>query len=181
MRNYSGYTLFLDRDGVLNRRIENNYVTTPQQFEIIDGVLEAMQIFDSIFDKILIVTNQQGIGKGLMTEEGLHLIHNEFIQKVNSAGGRIDKIYFCAALEKEGSFNRKPNIGMALQAKKDFPEIRFNRSVMVGDSLGDMNFGKRTGMTTVFIGNYNQMALRYPNRIDFQYKSLFDFADAIKQ
>lgn len=179
MRDFAGYTLFLDRDGVLNERIIGNYVTKPDEFVIINGVLEALKKFSFVFGRIVIVTNQQGIGKGLMTKDDLAEVHNLFLKKVSENGGRIDKIYFSPWLESEHSFYRKPNIGMALRAKKDFPEIRFRRSVMVGDSLSDMKFGKNAGMTTVLVGDNPEMARQYPHLVDYCYPTLFEFAKEI--
>ena len=181
MHKFAGYTLFLDRDGVLNERLVGDYVVKPEQFVIIDGVLEALKTFSSFFARILVVTNQQGIGKGLMTEEDLSTIHESFLQKVTATGGRIDRVYHCPALEKENSFYRKPNVGMALKAKRDFPEIKFNKAIMVGDSLGDMLFGKRTGMYTVFIGDHSGIPSKYPHLVDYCYPSLAVFADTLKE
>ena len=143
--------LFLDRDGVLNVRIVDSYVTRPEEFVIIDGVLEALAALAPRFDYIFIVTNQQGIGKGLMTEDDLALIHKAFLEKVTAAGGRIDRVYHCPALKAEHSFQRKPAIGMALRARHDFPDLQLRSSVMVGDSRSDMLFGRRAGMQTVRI------------------------------
>jgi histidinol-phosphate phosphatase family protein len=179
MRDFAGYTLFLDRDGVLNERIIGNYVTKPDEFVIINGVLEALKKFSVVFGRIVIVTNQQGIGKGLMTEDDLEEVHNVFLKKVSENGGRIDKVYFSPWLEREHSFYREPNIGMALKAKKDFPEIRFRHSLMVGDSLSDMKFGKNAGMTTVLVGDNPEMARQYPYLVDYYYPTLFDFSKEI--
>ena len=135
-----GATLFLDRDGVINKRLVGDYVKKWNDFEFLPGVLDAFATFSSYFDKIFIVTNQQGIGKGLMTEADLQQIHHQMIFEIEKAGGRIDGIYFCPDLKDSHSFMRKPNIGMALKAKKDFPMINFKNSVMVGDSVSDMLF-----------------------------------------
>ncbi len=145
------WSLFLDRDGVLNRRIPDDYVKTPEEFVFLQGVPEALAIFNPFFNRIVLVTNQQGIGKKQMTEETLQQIHQKMLATITASGGRIDKIYFCPALESEKSFDRKPNIGMALKAHKDFPEIHFKKSIMVGDTRNDMLFGKRAGMLTVLV------------------------------
>jgi phosphoglycolate phosphatase-like HAD superfamily hydrolase len=70
---------------------------------------------------------------------------------------------------------------MALKAKRDFPEIKFNKAIMVGDSLGDMLFGKRTGMYTVFIGDHSGIPSKYPHLVDYCYPSLEGFADTLKE
>lgn len=172
--------LFLDRDGVLNVRIVDNYVTRKEDFVIIDGVLDAMAIFAKKFDRIFMVTNQQGIGKGLMTDEDLKEIHDDFLAKVESAGGRIDKIYYCPELKSAHSFKRKPAIGMALQAKNDFPEISLKKSIMVGDTQTDMLFGRRAHMTTVLVGDEPEIAHKVPHLVDYCYPTLYDYAKSLK-
>lgn len=138
--------LFLDRDGVLNRQIIGDYVRNWSQWEWLPGVLDAMPLLAKRYKRIFIVTNQQGVGKGLMTQADLDDVHRQMLADITAAGGRIDKIYVCTALEYEKSPNRKPEIGMALQAQRDFPEVDFHRSVMVGDSKSDELFAQRSHM-----------------------------------
>lgn len=164
--------LFLDRDGVLNTLRRNDYVKTPDELEILPGVPEAMALLRQQFARIFIVTNQQGIGKGLMTEADLQAIH----AKLLAAIGPVDRIYHCPELERSHSFRRKPNIGMALQARHDFPDIRLKGSVMIGDSRTDMLFGRRCGMTTVLVGDNSDVALSDPYLVDYRYASLLDAA-----
>ncbi len=146
------WTLFLDRDGVINERLVDDYVKTWQEFEFLPGVKEALAKLAKIFGRIIIVSNQQGIGKGLMTEQDLEYIHAEMLAEIEEASGRLDAIYFCPELKENDPECRKPNPGMAYQAQQDFPEIDFGKSLMVGDSESDMAFGKRLGMQCVFIG-----------------------------
>lgn len=146
-----GWSLFLDRDGVINRRIIGGYVATYSDFAFLDGVLDSLVSLSGIFGRIIVVSNQQGVGKGLMTLAEVREIHAGMQSDVERAGGRIDGIYFSPYLAEENHPDRKPGIGMALRAKQDFPEIDFRRSVMVGDSATDMEFGKRAGMITVLI------------------------------
>jgi D-glycero-alpha-D-manno-heptose 1-phosphate guanylyltransferase len=150
------WTLFLDRDGVLNKRIVDDYVKDPGEFEWIPGVLEALKILSEFFGKIIIVSNQQGIGKGQMTENDLEIIHSKMLNEINQHDGRVDAIYFAPQLKSENSAYRKPGIGMALQAKADFPGIDFSKSVMAGDSENDLQFGRKAGMITVFINTEKQ-------------------------
>ena len=101
------------------------------------------------YQRIFIVSNQQGVGKGLMTEEDLADIHRRMLADIEAAGGRIDKVYVCTELESAHSPNRKPEPGMALQAQRDFPEVDFHRSVMVGDSVSDEQFARNLRMRFV--------------------------------
>ena len=150
------WTLFLDRDGVLNRKIDDDYVRNRGQFEWLPGVLEALAKAAGIFCRIVIVTNQRGVGRGLMSEDDLSDIHNYLKTTVAEHGGRIDGIYFCPDITDEGSTHRKPQPGMAFDAQRDFPEIDFAKSVIVGDSGSDMAFGARLGMFTVLVGAHEK-------------------------
>lgn len=145
------WTLFLDRDGVINQKLDNDYVKSVEEFNFLEGVPEALKSLAGIFPRIVIVTNQQGIGKGLMTEDQLLEVHGNMLRDISEAGGRIDEIYFCPDLAGEDVPRRKPNIGMAMDALADFPDIDFKKSIIVGDSPSDMEFGLRAGMTRIFI------------------------------
>jgi histidinol-phosphate phosphatase family protein len=166
------WTLFLDRDGVINKKIDNDYVKHWTDFEFIDGVQDAMKILNGKFGRIVIVTNQQGIGKGLYRTEDLDLIHQNMLYEINYLGGRIDKVYFSPYLASANHPTRKPGTGMALSAKKDFPEIDFTKSIMVGDSMSDMEFGRALEMKTVFIA---ENKVNDP-KIDFYFPALVEFA-----
>jgi len=166
------WTLFLDRDGVINEKRENDYIKNWNEFVFIPGALKALLILASLFENIIIVTNQRGVGKGLMTEKELLSIHGKMLQIVNQNAGRIDKIYYCIDTS-EYSYNRKPNIGMGIQAKKDFPKINFTKSIMIGDSITDMEFGKNLGMTTIYIDKKENI-VEFSRLIDFRFSSLID-------
>jgi len=169
-------TLFLDRDGVINVRLIGDYIKRWDEFKFEEGVLEAIKIFTKHFDTILIVSNQQGISKGLMTEDDLNLIHTKMKKEIVDAGGRIDEIYYCKALSKENHFCRKPSVGMGLKARKQFKNIRFKESVMVGDSISDMKFGKRLKMNTVFISTSTEDTINNYRLINKRFDSLIDYA-----
>ncbi len=143
--------VFLDRDGVINKRIPGGYITKPSEFLILPGVIEALKILQKIYHPIVIVTNQQGIGKALMRVKDLHRVHYYLRKRLSEASVRIDAIYFCPFLAGELPPCRKPNTGMASQAKADFPQIDFSRSALVGDSDTDIAFGNTLGMFTVKI------------------------------
>jgi len=146
------WTLFLDRDGVLNRRIIGGYVLHVDQFEWLPGVLPGLAKLTPLFGRTIIVTNQQGVGKGLMSTEDLRIIHSKMRQQAAFAGANIDAIYACTALASANAPCRKPSPGMADTAKQEFPRIDFAKSVIVGDSVSDMQFGQARGMRTVFVG-----------------------------
>ena len=167
--------LFLDRDGVINVRKMGGYITSYSEFRFMDGVLEALSICNTSFDRIFIVTNQQGIGKGLFTEKDFEELNSQMLREITANQGRIDRVYMCPALKEENSPNRKPRTGMGLQAQKDYPEVDFSKSIMVGDSNSDMLFGKALGMYNVFINN--QTGEFYDEEIiNEKYDSLISFA-----
>ncbi|MBI2721768.1 MAG: HAD family hydrolase [Bacteroidetes bacterium] len=169
------WSLFLDRDGVINKKLDNDYVKHWMEFEFIEGTFEALKILGGKFGSIVVVTNQQGIAKGIYRTEDLELIHKNMLYELSYAGGRIDKVYFSPHLHSENHLTRKPGTGMALQAKKDFPIIDFSKSIIVGDSMSDMEFGRALGMKTVFISE-KPVA---DSRIDFSFMSLIEFSIAL--
>ncbi len=147
----NGWTLFLDRDGVLNERIPGGYVTRVKDFIWLEDTLTALKTLSAHFKYIFVVTNQQGIGKGLMTEEELQEIHAHLLQQVKDCGGRIDNIYHCSGLAGATPDCRKPSPDMAFRAQGDFPDIDFSKAVMVGDTPTDMEFARNAGMHGVRI------------------------------
>ncbi|XZF13998.1 D-glycero-alpha-D-manno-heptose-1,7-bisphosphate 7-phosphatase [Chitinophagaceae bacterium MMS25-I14] len=173
------WTLFLDRDGVLNVENPGTYVTSWEEFVFCDGVLDALRSLNEIFGRIVIVTNQRGVGRGIMPLEALIDINHNMVTAINAAGGRIDKIYACTAISDD-DHNRKPNTGMAIQAKEDFDEIDFRRSVMVGNSMSDMEFGKRMSMYTVFLTTKHAPYALPHDFIDEQHDSLLNWSKTLK-
>lgn len=178
MHLFHGASLFLDRDGVLNKRPGKSYVTKPGDFLWIGGSLESLARLRSCFDRIFVVTNQQGVGKGLMDEEMLVAIHRQMLSDIQGAGGRVDRVYGATGLRHQDSTMRKPAEGMALMAQRDFPEIRFEKSWMVGDTMRDMLFGKRLGMHTALIAGPGDVPPAY-RVADYRFASLEDFTNFI--
>lgn len=169
--------LFLDRDGVINTRLPGEYVTNPNDFIFCEGVLEALVILAPLFERIVVVTNQAGIGKGLMSMENLEAVHQKMLLGVTSAGGRIDRAYCCPNIPADNAPCRKPNTGMGLQAVLDFPEIIFEQSWMVGDSASDIEFGQRLGMKTALVEGKIEDAGKLKNmNVDWSGNSLLEFA-----
>ncbi len=173
------WTLFLDRDGVINHEKDESYIFNYGEFVFYEGVKEAVQYLTGRFGRIILVTNQRGIGKGFMSEQDLHAIHANMNDEIALEGGRIDAIYFCASLQNDHP-DRKPNPGMAFKAKKDFPGIDLSRSIMVGNNLSDMEFGRNAGMYTVFLRTTSpDQPLPHPS-IDLSFNSLQDFAKTLQ-
>lgn len=171
------WTLFIDRDGVINRKRDNDYVKSLNEFIFIPGSLVGLRVLSHIFGRLVIVTNQRGIGRGLMTDTALHEIHAHMLREIEAAGGKIDQIYYCPHLEENDHKGwRKPKIGMALQAQIDFPEIDFTKSIMVGDAISDMQFGRNAGMYTVWIST-QAISPHHQDLIDLHVSSLLEFSN----
>lgn len=167
--------LFLDRDGVINEEKDGSYIFHRDEFVFYSGAVEALVSLSRKFDYVFIVTNQRGVGRGYMTEAALLDIHDYMTEAVVAAGGHITRVYFAPSVDSNHS-HRKPNTGMALDAQKDFPDIEFDKSVMVGNNLSDMQFGKSMGMKTVFL-HTTQPEISMPHAlIDEQYDSLQSLA-----
>jgi histidinol-phosphate phosphatase family protein len=144
-------SLFLDRDGVINDRLVGRYVRHWGEWTFQEGALKALAILARKFDPIVVVTNQQGVAKGVMTAADLEAVHARMLTEVERAGGRIDGVYACLEHERMQPYCRKPNPGMAWQAKADFPQLELEQSIMVGDSVSDVVFGQRLNMRTALI------------------------------
>ncbi|HSU28854.1 MAG TPA: HAD-IIIA family hydrolase [Chitinophagaceae bacterium] len=172
------WTLFIDRDGVINQEKKDGYILSKEDFRFMDGVKESFATLAARFGNIIVVSNQRGIGKGLMTETELTGIHEGMQKAIEEAGGRIDKIYYCT-VNNDKDPNRKPNPGMAFLAKKDLSSIDLSKSLMVGNKLTDMQFGRNAGMYTVYLKTtHPEQALPHPD-IDLAFDSLADFAKAL--
>lgn len=170
------WTLFLDRDGVINKRVFGGYITKIEDFEFIDNVPSVVSGLNDFFHLIFVVTNQQGIAKGLMSERNLLEIHSYMMDEVHLAGGKIDKCYFAPNLRGAEDDMRKPNPVMAELAKMEFPEIDYKHSIMVGDTDSDIEFGRNLGMKTVRVVTEEPIGIE----ADLNVKGLEDFLKKIK-
>jgi histidinol-phosphate phosphatase family protein len=169
------WTLFLDRDGVINIEKEADYIYHYNEFIFYDGAKEALKAFSRYFRKIILVTNQRGVGRGLMTEKALIDIHTEMLEEIQQSGGRIDQVFYCTSTDNSHP-NRKPNPGMAYLAQKEFPPIDFRKSIMVGNNLSDMQFGRNAGMFTVHVRTTHPDIALPHDLIDLSYPGLYEFA-----
>ena len=144
-------TLFLDRDGVINRLRPGDYVKSWEEFEYLPGILQAIRQWSAKFRRLILVTNQRGVGKGLMSDRDLSRIHARLMQDILEAGGKLDLILVCTSVDESDS-RRKPRTGMFEEACALFPDISARRSVMLGDSDSDDAFAKACGMPFIRLG-----------------------------
>ncbi|MEO7835593.1 MAG: HAD-IIIA family hydrolase [Ginsengibacter sp.] len=173
----TSWTLFIDRDGVVNDEKHLDYIHTWDEFKFYKGVKEAFKIFNKKFGTIVMITNQRGVAKGLTKLEDLNLIHKNMLKEIEDADGRIDRIYFCTDMESE---NRKPNTGMGLQAIRDFPKIDVTKSIMIGNTLSDMKFGRNLGVTiNIFLPTTRKDVSLNHEDIDVSFNDLISVAKAL--
>jgi D-glycero-D-manno-heptose 1,7-bisphosphate phosphatase len=148
---------FLDRDGVIN--IDSNYVNTMEHFQFIGGVFDACRIIQSHGYKIIVITNQSGIARGLYTKEQFFELNRWMLLKFKEENIDVTDVYFCPhhsvdglGLYKIDCECRKPKPGMILKAKKQH-SIDLTKSILVGDRLSDIGAGKSAGVCTLYLVN----------------------------
>jgi D-glycero-D-manno-heptose 1,7-bisphosphate phosphatase len=138
--------VFFDRDGTLME--DAHYCGDPAQVRIYAGVPGALDRLRQAGFRTVIVTNQSGIGRGLITEAQYHAVQQELLRQIGEK--RIDGSYFCADAPGVPSTRRKPAIGMVLEAAADF-DLDLTRSYFVGDKAADIECGRRAGMRTILV------------------------------
>jgi len=168
------WTLFLDRDGVINERVFGGYILNYSDFQFKEGVLECSKELFSKFARVVIVTNQQCVAKGLISEVDLASLHEKMVNDFQKVESKIDHVYAALELKGDEPFMRKPHLKMAELAQGDFPEIDFNKSIMVGDTDGDLQFGKNLGMKTVLIRSAENTTIE-PDLMLHRLGDLIDF------
>lgn len=172
------WTLFIDRDGVFNPEKEDDYIRNLSEFIFYNGVVENFKKINNRFGKVLLVSNQRGIGKGLMSLAALHVIEAYLHSELEAAGGHIDKYYYCTHAENQHP-DRKPNPGMIYHALADFPEINLDKAIMIGNKPTDMLFARNGGIYSIYIATTNpETPFPHPD-IDLRFPSLVDFANSL--
>ena len=172
--------IFLDRDGTINKYV--GYLRTPEQFELLEGVGEAIRKINLSGYLAIVVTNQPVIARGEVTLDGLQEIHNKMETMLGKEGAYLDGVYYCPHHPDKGFAGeveelkivcecRKPKAGLLLQSAKDF-NIDLSQSWMIGDSENDVLAGRNAGCKTALIGetDYGQ---------NLQATSLLDFVKEI--
>ena len=141
--------VFLDRDGVINRD-SPEFVKSWEEFEFLPRSLEALAILSGTPYKIVVVTNQSGLGRGLLTEETLKQMHTRMIDRIRASGGRIDAVYYCPHAPDLGCECRKPAAGLFFEAARDL-EINLALSWAIGDSHRDTEAAQRAGIQAILL------------------------------
>jgi D-glycero-D-manno-heptose 1,7-bisphosphate phosphatase len=144
-------TVFLDRDGVINRNPPNKgYVRMWTEFTFIPNALKAIQELTQNGYRIFVITNQAGIGRGLYSEETLKDIHRRMVTGIAKAGGKIDAVYYCPHHPEAGCECRKPKPGMLKRAAQEH-NINLSSAYFIGDATTDIIAGRRAGTATFLV------------------------------
>lgn len=171
--------IFLDRDGVICE--DTNYITTFDKLHIFKFSKDAVNLMHQKGYKVIVISNQSAIARGMMKESDLVQI-NDYVKEKTG----VDKIYYCPHLPPYEEENlpyrincccRKPKIGMIEQAKEEF-DIDLKLSYMVGDRETDILAGKRAGLITVYINNEEDKKSKIDSNMIFD--NIYDFSKAIK-
>lgn len=157
-------TVFLDRDGVINRKMpEGKYVTRWEEFVLLPGVPEAIARLNRAGLRVLVVSNQRGIALGLYTAADVQAIHAQLTRELAPLGATVDGFYFCPH-DKQQCNCRKPLPGLFDQARARYPDIEAATSIMIGDSASDIEFARNLGMPSIFLtGDAEAQTHRKPN------------------
>ena len=142
--------IFLDRDGVINRRLPGDYVRSWDQFRFLPGARAGLRLLREAGHLLVVITNQRGIGRGLMSEEDLADLHRRMQVELVRAGAGVDAIFHCPHDLGENCTCRKPRPGMIERALEHFA-IDIARSWVVGDSLSDLEAGRAVGIRGILV------------------------------
>ncbi|MGI6681084.1 MAG: HAD-IIIA family hydrolase [Bdellovibrionota bacterium] len=140
--------VFLDRDGVINEEIE--YLSEPEKFKLLPNVAEGIKAFQDMGYRIIVVTNQPGIGLGYYTKEDFFKVTKQMFKELSPHGICFDKIYYSPHSKSDNSTWRKPDIGMILQAKKDL-NVDLENSFLIGDKTLDIKCAKNAGVKSILV------------------------------
>jgi len=142
--------IFLDRDGVINASPKTRYVTRWEQFRFLPGTLTALKRLQKARKTVVILSNQAGVGRGIMTKEALNAIHTRMMEKIQRAGGQIHAVYTCPHKPEDHCRCRKPRLGMLRRAARQL-HIDPKRSILVGDNATDIRLGSHAGCATILV------------------------------
>ncbi len=152
MRGESGKKIFLDRDGVINKKRPNDYVKNWAEFEFLPGVIEALQLLKKRGYAIYVISNQAGVGRGLMNQADLAKIETKAQEFLSQHGVTVDGWYYCLHTPEFGCECRKPKPGLLLQAAREH-QFRLDEAIFIGDSESDVLAGQSAGCATILIQN----------------------------
>ena len=142
--------VFIDRDGVINKNLFGDYIKNWEEFKFLPGSLNSLKLLKANGIKVIVVSNQSGVAKGLMTLEQLENVNQKFLKAVRDYGGEIEAVYYCVHSPDDNCECRKPKPGLFFKASKDFG-IDLERTYTVGDYISDIEAGTSVGSKTILV------------------------------
>jgi D-glycero-D-manno-heptose 1,7-bisphosphate phosphatase len=142
--------VILDRDGVINFD-SADFIKSPDEWEPIPGSLEAIARLNKARHKVVVATNQSGVGRGLFMMATLDEIHEKMNEALTDNDGYVDGIYLCPHHPEDDCYCRKPKPGMLRQIERAFPQVSFSDGVLVGDSLRDIQVAQEVGLKPILV------------------------------
>lgn len=165
-------TVFLDRDGVINRNRDNDYVKCWEEFEFLPNALKAIGNLTDAGYQLIVLTNQACINKGIISSSTLEIIHQRMLEEIQGAGGCIRAIYHCPHRDEDGCDCRKPKPGMLIQAAADHA-VDLSRAYLIGDSMRDIAAGRQVGCRTCLVLTGRQQFQNHQNQPEKVFSDLY--------
>jgi D,D-heptose 1,7-bisphosphate phosphatase len=141
-------TAFLDRDGTIIE--DKDFIKTPDEIEFLQGSIEAIKILRKLDYKIIVISNQSGIGRGILTEEMVEKVNESFLERLKKENAEIDGLYFCPHSPEDNCDCRKPETGLIKRAMAEH-KLDLKDAVVIGDKLSDVELGKKLRAKTVLV------------------------------
>lgn len=142
--------VFLDRDGVINRNLDGDYIKRWDEFEFLPKTKEAIKTLTDAGWEIIIISNQAGIGKGIMSAQTVEEINARMVERIEKCGGKVKAVYYCPHRPDDGCECRKPKPDMLLRAAREFG-IELLNSYLIGDNITDIQVGAQVGCITILV------------------------------
>lgn len=142
--------VFLDRDGVINENLDGDYVKSWDEFVFLPGALAAIRRLVDHGTLVIVISNQAGVGKGLMAPDVVEEVHQRMVAESRSETGQIAAVYWCPHTSEDRCDCRKPNPGLLLQAARDWG-LDLEQCYLVGDALTDIEAGQSVGCITILV------------------------------
>lgn len=141
--------VFLDRDGVINEN-RDDYVKSWDEVLFIPGVLDALARLSFMPFRIVLITNQSPIGRGILSADQVDAINHRLVAEIEAHGGRVDGVYYCPHHPDDGCACRKPQPGLLYQAAQDL-DLDLAHSYLIGDAISDLEAGLAAGCRPIFV------------------------------